>query len=244
MFRNQIAFGKAIFREYIVLLTGGIITAVVGLSEHYKNQSLSWPWYCAILLSFVVIACYRAWVVEHGKVPDMVRLEPCGSPQFQVCRMTFTFPNTQPEVGSCLRARFINKASAGKPGKNACGVIARITYTDQDGSSYYHSGRWAESTQPEALHPLESKLSLLPIDFLVGMEHDLDIAVKFAREPYCYAVNNESFPWMRIPEKQLKGPIIKVKVELTGETVNEVFEFKFTNPGSDHFLVDERGGTS
>jgi len=60
-----IAFLKAVLREYVVLLTGGTLTAVLGLIERHLGRSVSWSWYCVLLLVFVVIACFRVWEKEH-----------------------------------------------------------------------------------------------------------------------------------------------------------------------------------
>ena len=65
MFDNPVGFARTVLGAYVVLLTGGTITAALGLIERRLGHNVSWPWYCVVLLLFVVIACYRAWVREH-----------------------------------------------------------------------------------------------------------------------------------------------------------------------------------
>jgi len=129
-----------------------------------------------------------------------------------------------------LRIAFTNP-SAGLPGKTAEKVLAKITYTDQEGKKFSQFGRWAGSTQPERLHPLESKNPLLPMDFLPGAEHELDIATKPPHSKECWAVSNDSFPKVLIESQKLNGQIIHVLIELTAENVQEQFELSFYNLG-------------
>jgi hypothetical protein len=64
-------FFIAVFKEYVLLLTGGLITAIVAVFEHYRGSGVSWPWYSAILLLFVVIACYKVWLRDQGRIGDL-----------------------------------------------------------------------------------------------------------------------------------------------------------------------------
>jgi hypothetical protein len=127
-----------------------------------------------------------------------------------------------------LRLKIVNPASE-FPGRTAHNVLAKVTYEDEDGNTFYQFGRWADSDQPEKFGHLDSKNTLLPMDFLPGAEHELDIAAKFPKDYSCYAVNNESFPKIRLEKQQLDGPTVNVTVELTAEQVHEKFVFWFTN---------------
>lgn len=69
--RNLRDFLIAVVKEYVLLVTGGLITAIVAVLEHYRGSGVSWPWYSAILLLFVVIACYRVWLRDQGRIGDL-----------------------------------------------------------------------------------------------------------------------------------------------------------------------------
>jgi hypothetical protein len=138
------------------------------------------------------------------------------------------FPDHNSWPAYALRLKIVNPASE-LPGKTAQHVLAKVTYKDEDGNTFYQFGRWADSDQPEKFGHLDSKNTLLPMDFLPGAEHELDIAAKFPKDYSCYAVNNESFPKIRLEKQQLDGPTINVTVELTAEQVHEKFVFYFTN---------------
>jgi hypothetical protein len=62
---NIVAFIKAVLREYVVLLTGGAITAFLNLAERKIGRNVSWPAYGVVLLLFVIVACFRAWEKEY-----------------------------------------------------------------------------------------------------------------------------------------------------------------------------------
>ena len=138
------------------------------------------------------------------------------------------FPDHDSWPAYALRMKIVNPASE-LPGKTAHNVLAKVTYEDEGGNTFYQFGRWADSDQPEKFGHLDSKNTLLPIDFLPGAEHESDIAAKFPKDYSCYAVNNESFPKIRQDKQQLDGPTINVTVELTAEQVHEKFVFWFTN---------------
>jgi hypothetical protein len=197
-----------------------------------------------LLFCFALFHLIRAPWLYHRENPvhesKMIRIQPSGV-GWHLALMNFDFPAEDTsaeklyERGSSLLLRLVNK-SDGNPGRVARDVVAKITYFDEGGETFCLQGRWAASTQPERLHRLDSKLHLLPIDFHVGLEQDLDIATKFQPDSHCYAVNNDSFPMIRHKNKRLVGPRIQVKVELTAEYVSETFTFEFANPGKGHFL--------
>src|SRR6266403_4103958 len=147
------------------------------------------------------------------------------------------FPDGDLETAFALRLKIVNR-SPRLPAKTAHKVLAKVTYLDEDWRTFTQYGRWADSDQPESLGPLVSKDGLLAMDFLPGAEHELDIAAKFPKDYSCYAVNNDSFPKIRLDKQQLDGPIVTVKVELFAEHVREEIEFPFTNQQSGKgFLV-------
>jgi len=144
--------------------------------------------------------------------------------------VTHEFPDKSKEEALALRITFKNKREAGIPGKTAKQVAATITYADSsDGKTLKVKGRWAQTTQPEALSPLESKIPLLRIDFLPGDDFDLDIAAKFPIDVQCFAIDNDSFPKIRHERTMLTGPLIRVRIELVSENVEQFFVAEIVN---------------
>jgi hypothetical protein len=125
---------------------------------------------------------------------------------------------------------FRNKREYGLPGKIAHQVGAIITFADTfEGKTVRIQGRWTQSTQPEAIPELESKIPLLRIDFNAGSELDLDIADKFPGEVQCFAIDNESFPMIRQSRTMLTGPLIRARIELVSENVHQFFVMEIVN---------------
>jgi len=58
-------------KEYVPLLTGGLITAILGVAERHGGHSISWASYCAVLLFFVVIASFRVWLKDQGRAKHL-----------------------------------------------------------------------------------------------------------------------------------------------------------------------------
>jgi hypothetical protein len=69
--KNILGFLNAITKEYVLLLTGGLITATLGVFERLRGRSIPWSWYCAVLLIFVVTACFRVWMKDQGRVKHL-----------------------------------------------------------------------------------------------------------------------------------------------------------------------------
>jgi len=207
----------------IILWTYGI-AILFGVSVVFIRS----PWRIDQKLRFEIegLKDYKKRIEE-----SRVRIELCipEAPAYKV-RCVHFYPNGEQETATALRVKFVNKVSM-LPGKTAYAVLARMTYTDEGGGKFSQFGRWADSTQPERLHPLDSSNVLLPMDFLPGAEHELDLAAKFPQDFSCYAVNNDSFPDIRRENQKLHGPKVHVSVELTSEQVHKKFEFKFKNLG-------------
>jgi hypothetical protein len=247
--RRLVQFFKAFSGDWLALMSGPPTVPLTIAAFFVPNRLLRVLFGClAVLCAFV--ASFRVWARERTKVEEEIKelrafkkeveneqiqlqLAPDG---YHICMPTYGFPYRPSEQGFSLMATFVNNPKPGMPGKPAHQVAAWITYTDADGHSFRIPGRWADTTQPEHFDPLESKTSLLRVDFEVGSEHPLDIAVKFPKDLLCYAVNNESFPDVRRDDRKLVGPLVKVKVELLAEWVNQAFTFEFINHGENHQL--------
>lgn len=61
-------FGSALMRQGIPLLTGGGITALVAVWEHYKQRNVPWGVYSGILVVFFGIAVYRIWKEQRAEI--------------------------------------------------------------------------------------------------------------------------------------------------------------------------------
>jgi hypothetical protein len=191
-----------------------------------------------LLFSFVSIGT-SAWQLDSERILEIETLRQYKKEkedarvrlkfgEFLVREVSHDFGNGECELAFALILKIANEVHK-LPGKIAPGVLAKVTYEDEDGRTFTQYGRWADSDQPETLSYLNSKNELLPMDFLPGSEHELDIAAKFPKDYSCYAVNNESFPKIRHEKQQLDGPIIAVTVRLMAENVHEEWEFSFTN---------------
>ena len=55
----------ALWREWQVLLTGGSITALLGLWERLWKEPLPWSYYSVIIGFFLLFASFQAWRKEH-----------------------------------------------------------------------------------------------------------------------------------------------------------------------------------
>lgn len=122
---------------------------------------------------------------------------------------------------------FSNPRKPGMPGKEAKSVLARIKYSGTGGNhfEFEQDARWAETTQPGALRPGESKVHILRIDFEAGAEHYLDIASKL--NDGCYAANNDG---IRRTDNKLYGDVVKVTVHLVAQNVDQTLHFELKNP--------------
>lgn len=138
-------------------------------------------------------------------------------------------------VARCLLVRFMNQPTTPRvPGRTARSVGARITFDCSDGNSFCMDGRWADTTQPAFLSPLQSRNELLRVDFAPGAGHELDIAMRPEGEVDWYAVNNDSFTTATIkdPKRKITGEVIVVEIKLLSDEIHEIFKFKLRNPGS------------
>jgi hypothetical protein len=140
------------------------------------------------------------------------------------------YPDRKSEDGLGMIAIFANNRKAGLPGKIATQVAARITYVDADGRRVNVDGRWAQTDQPETVGEYKSKLPLLRIDFGVGSELELDLVAKFPQDVnlLCYAVDNNSFPYVRQDRTALHGNV-SARIELIAEYVHQFFEVDIEN---------------
>jgi hypothetical protein len=131
-----------------------------------------------------------------------------------------------------LKIRFENDPIFPSASAIAKDVRAKISFYRCDDESCVLSidGRWAESTQPPALHPLESRTQLLGATFAIGEERSVDIAYRDKRTKRYFAWNNDNYNYdmFLCPRHLLDGKRFRVEVRLRGVLVDEKISFIFS----------------
>ena len=147
-----------------------------------------------------------------------------------------------------LKVRFINDPELSVPSSKAT-VIATIDYYRLPDNALIFSldGRWAESTQPSAKSPLESKVDLLPATFLHGQQRSLDIAFCDGETGKYYAWNNDNYnavnEFFVYPSHLLDGERFRVHIRLRGDYVDKHVSFIFVTKDKGFVIesYDEEG---
>ncbi len=136
-----------------------------------------------------------------------------------------------------LKVRFINDPLSPSPSAIANDVRAKLSYYRCADNTCILAidGRWAESTQPPALHPLASRSPLLGATFAIGEERSVDIAYRDKRTGQHFAWNNDNYNYsfFLCPKHLLEGDHFRVDIRLRGVLIDETFSFRFktTNSG-------------
>lgn len=58
-------FLRAVFRQWILLLSGGVLIVSLGIYERFSHKQIPLTYYERLLGVFLLIGCYRAWLREH-----------------------------------------------------------------------------------------------------------------------------------------------------------------------------------
>lgn len=61
-------FLRAVLRQWILLLSGGVLIVSLGIYERISQKQIPLAYYERLLGVFFLIACYRAWLREHHRV--------------------------------------------------------------------------------------------------------------------------------------------------------------------------------
>jgi hypothetical protein len=85
-------FIAAVFRQYVLLLTGSGIALAIGIGEHMTQKSLPWISYRAVLGFVFVLAFFRAWREQFRRVKE---LESALDPKVRRELKTFVDEGTQ-----------------------------------------------------------------------------------------------------------------------------------------------------
>ncbi len=130
-----------------------------------------------------------------------------------------------------LKVRFINDPLSPSPSAIANDVRAKLSYYRCADNACVLSidGRWAESTQPPALHPLASRSPLLGATFAIGEERSIDVAYRDKRTKRHFAWNNDNYNYdfFICPKHLLEGDCFRVEIRLRGVLIDETFSFTF-----------------
>lgn len=143
--------------------------------------------------------------------------------------------------------KFCNNPQVRTADARAKDVIAQITFFDSEGENEVlnpFKGRWGDTKQPSYLEQGTPVRELHSVDFEEsGLEHELDIALKYQDEEVCYAYNNESY-WAsgwKLLEFILHGERFQISVRLTGQKVDKEWFFILHNLGKNRGLKIEVG---
>jgi len=237
--------------------------------------AIAWP-YAALIGMFVVYHTLRApWLVSNshmdaiselkteltaskGKLDALEKAKP--RIKLKDPDAVYTEPVVQrfknqhncvirTQVDRFLKVRFINDPETSSPSAKAKEIIATIDYYRCPDNAHVLSidGRWSESTQPSGLSPLESKVGLLPADFVHGQQRSLDIAYRDGHSGKYYAWNNDNYNYVNqsyVYEKHLlDGKHFRVEIRLRGENVDERFSFEFRTSHAEKAFDIERNPT-
>jgi hypothetical protein len=148
-------------------------------------------------------------------------------------------------VSYFMKVRFVNDPPTSSPSAVARDVIAKISFFRDDQCLRIVDGRWSESHQPnDLIQAHQSIVHLLRMDFGIGDERSLDIACKRREAEYAFIFNNDSYlfqPSLERPDFALAPGDYRVSVRLRGPSVDEVFGWRFRNPGvGSDLLILER----
>lgn len=143
--------------------------------------------------------------------------------------------------------KFCNNPQVRTADARAKDVIAQITFSDSEGENEVlnpFKGRWGDTKQPSYLEQGTPMRELHSVDFEEsGLEHELDIALKYQDEEVCYAYNNESY-WAsgwKLLEFILHGERFQISVRLKGQKVDKEWWFILHNLGKNQGLKIEVG---
>jgi len=144
-----------------------------------------------------------------------------------------------------VHVKFRNNPQFRSADARAKDVIAEITFFDSTGENEVlnpFKGRWGDTIQPSYLERGSPTRELHSVDFEEsGNDHELDIALKYRDEEFCYAYNNESYfaPGWKEPKFLLHGERFQLRVRLSGRMVDKEWWFTLCNIGKNQGLTIE-----
>ncbi len=145
-----------------------------------------------------------------------------------------------------LKVRVVNDPQRPSPTAEAKGVTAKVTISRNGRTVREVDGRWSESEQPHRrIRNLQSITDLLHMDIGIGDERSVDLVFKAVADRDAYIFNNDSYlcpPDMKKPDHRLEPGDYEVRVRLRAPRVDEVFKFRFINPGAGEAMRISKDG--
>lgn len=206
-----------------------------------------WIW-VSLLIAGLLFMPFFAYHRIRTKLNDILKVVPnielYGSPYVDA-RPIYSYPSTKVAgqfsvIGTPFFAHiiFCNNPRVRSIETTAKSINAKITFFDDEEKQVLGPifGRWEGTPQPATLPPFAPIRDLLKIDLEpTGLPRELDIALKYPDDEFCYAFNNKSCissrDW-RMPAFMLKGHSFYIKVRLVGiPMLDETWWFKLSNLG-------------
>lgn len=203
--------------------------ASIGLSINPKI-----PWSLIALISFVIFSFLTIqWIYKldselSNKKPN-IQIDGELNPHDQII------------TKGIARIHIVNIPFANNPKlktskNNAYGVLAKITYLDENKEPLFKwiRGRWTDTKFTNELPHGESDKNAA-VDFPNnGLVRWLEILVKYPEDEYCYGFNNtsciENDFWL-YPDFQIMKKKFFIRVELLGNYLNNIWEFEVLTKG-------------
>ncbi len=245
MLRDISTFLIALLHEWVVVLTGGAIIAVLqawDLSTKAVPSSVK----LVVLVLTCLVATFRAWRKEYRDRRKLSR-EFSGYPRLLpvpdalekgTFRATVTVTSNtgvatfQGPDWSVIRFRIVNDPLDPEEESVAKQVRATLKFYSASGDRLFElDGRWSDSPQPSQRDESQDIINILAVDFPIGQKRSLDIAFKDKTKDDCYGVNNDSylFPDLKNPAWKLPYGTIVVVASLTGIRVKCTAQLQFEN---------------
>jgi hypothetical protein len=235
----------------LLLAYGDLASKVVPSSEELFKKlaflsSLPWYWKVIILLAANILLMGKGTLtalrkredqrdvyalqlkqIEESK-PRIVLRQPGA---ISVSNTAFLSNSVILFTAPIVRVRFMNDPLHPCPNAIAKDIVAKVQFFKANSLMFEMDGRWADSDQASLRDFRQSRNDLLKMEFAIGGEHDLDIALRDPASGVCFAWNNDNYnyPNMLKPEHRMDGDLFRVVVRLRGSWVEESFVFEFKN---------------
>jgi hypothetical protein len=204
---------------------------------------IDWRLIAAGAILFFAISAFRHIIlIESDLISRTPRVRMASDPYLDFVQMNSGKPIIISPKGDTIGrniSRFVKVSFANVPKHNtennhATRVTARLTYFDEKGRKLVGPiyARWSNSIPPKTRDDLRD-IIYYQLDSS-GKPEPIDIAFKIDSEGSCYAYNNEAYfaSDLKVPEFEIKVPVVNVKIELRGERVNRNFKMQFRNDGT------------
>ncbi len=253
---NLVPFVKALGRHWLPLMgcAGFTFLGIYGLAA---NKTGLWMFRASIVLGafFFLAASYRAWdeqFRERHRLESRIRgfplirvVEPGLYAQWKELHMqhktmTGEIVKVDSRRISALMLRLQNQPDTQAPESVATGVSATILFHDSNGNRLFSmDARWADTAAPFEREHYDDITEILAVNFPIGQQRTLDIALKYPEDAECYAMNSDNYnaPDLRLPTHRLPPGTIIGDLRVQGLNIDCSINIQFTNGGSGQPLV-------